>query len=223
MAGINDVLRKMREAGKFQDMKQKGNLGEDAVVALCADRRDRTGHGLLYQGFMYPYQKDSTGKVVTGNIQYNAETGKFVEYTSEKIKDEIDVLYITPFRIFPIEVKSYHATIDIDANCWLYKNGEPVEKSPLAQAEKHARHLYHAIYDVIPDGDPDYIVPICCFVDRCKIRDVRSQAIVDYIPVCTLNTFLKCIAKYNTPMSFNIDLEKVEERLEQVKTSTKKY
>jgi hypothetical protein len=119
-------------------------------------------------------------------------------------------------------VKSYHArTLDVYEH-WFNKNSTPVDKSPVMQAEKHARHLYHAIYTVLPDGNPSYIQPMVCFVDRCKVRDDRSQHFVDYVPVCVLNNLLATINKYNTPLEYNLDLEQIERKLNEVKVSIKR-
>ena len=63
MASINDVLRDMRNAGTLQDMRQKGDLGEEAVLAICYDRKEKAGAGLLYQSFMYPYQTDRSRRI----------------------------------------------------------------------------------------------------------------------------------------------------------------
>jgi hypothetical protein len=210
----------MRTAGKLQDMKGKGNHGEEAVLAICADRKKTVGNGILYQSFMYPYQTTREGVCYTGNVKY--ENKKFVEYTSDSINDEIDVLYITPYKIFAIEVKSYHARcIDVYEH-WCNKDSVPMEKSPIAQAEKHARHLYHAIYDVLPNGEAKYIQPIVCFVDRCKVRDDRSQHFQDYVPVCVLNNLLSVINHYNMPYEYNLDLEQIERKLNSVKVSIKR-
>lgn len=220
MASINDVLSNMRKAGKVQDMKEKGDLGEDAVLAVLFNRKEQTGNGLLYQSFMYPYQTNAYGVCYTGNIKY--EDGDFVEYTKDSINDEIDVLYCTPYRIFCIEVKSYHAkTLDIYDH-WFNRGNTPVDKSPVMQAEKHARHLYHAIYDVLPDGRPEYIIPMVCFVDRCKVRDDRSQHFQIYVPVCILNNLMQTINRNNTPLDYNIDLGQLERKLNEVKVSIKK-
>lgn len=220
MPGINDVLRNMRAAGKVQDMKEKGDLGEEAVLSICYDRKEKTGTGLLYQSFMYPYQTTRSGRCYTGNIKY--ENGDFVEYTDDSINDEIDVLYITPYRIFAIEVKSYKArSLDVYEH-WFNRGSTPVDKSPIMQAEKHARHLYHALYDVLPDGEPKYIQPLVCFVDKCRVRDDRSQHFIDYVPVCILNNLLATINAYNTPLEYNLDLEQIERKLNSVKVSIKR-
>lgn len=220
MGSINDVLKNMRSAGKVQDMKEKGDLGEEAVLAICNERKQKTGNGLLYQSYMYPYQTNRSGVCYTGNIKYENE--QFVEYTNDSINDEIDVLYITPYRIFVIEVKSYKArSLDVYEH-WFNRNSTPVDKSPIAQAEKHARHLYHAIYDVLPDGNPKYIVPMVCFVDKCRVRDDRSEHFRDYVPVCILNNLLKTLNKYNTPLEYNLDLTHLERKLQTTKVSIKR-
>lgn len=220
MANVNDILDKMRKAGKIQDARGKGDAGEDAVIAICYDRLQRSGKGLLYQSYMYPYQSNRQGVVYTGNIKY--ENQQFNEYTDESINDEIDVLYITPYRIFIIEVKSYHARKLEVYDHWFNYNGSPVDKSPIAQAEKHARHFYHAVKDFIPDGDSRYIIPIVCFVDKCKVLDDRSQHFRDYIPISILDTLLSTINKYNKPLDYNIALDQLEQHLERIKVSIKR-
>lgn len=221
MANINNVLAKMRSAGKLEDKHVKGDLGEDAVLAICVERMNKcNGVGILYQSFKYPYQTNAQGVCYTGNIKYENE--EFVEYTKDTIDDEIDVLYITPYRIFPIEVKSYHARrLDVYEH-WFNRDSTPVDKSPIAQAEKHARHLYHALYEVLPDGNPDYIKPMVCFVDRCKVLDDRSEHFKDYVPVCILNNLLETINKYNKPLNYNLDLNMIEKQLNHIKTSIKR-
>ena len=220
MASINDILNKMRKAGKIQDAKGKGDLGEDAVLAICYDRMQASGKGLLYQSLMYPYQSNRSGVVYTGNIKY--ENQEFVEYTEDRINDEIDVLYVTPYRIFVIEVKSYHARKLEVYDHWFNYNGSPVDKSPIVQAEKHARHLYHALHDVIPDGNPMYIVPMVCFVDNCKVLDDREEYFQNYIPIAILDTLLSTLNKNNVPLEYNLDLAQIENKINQIKVSIKR-
>lgn len=220
MTSLNSVLGKMRAAGKLQNMKDKGDLGEEAVLSICYDRKQKTGNGLLYQSYMYPYQTNKSGICYLGNVVF--KEGELIDYSRDTLNDEIDVLYVTPYRVFPIEVKSYHAKSLEVYEHWFNKNGEPVEKSPIMQAEKHARHLYHLIYDVLPDGDPHYIQPIVCFVDRCQVIDDRSDHFFDYIPVCVLNNLLKILNRYNKPLTYNLDLKEVERKLMSGKVSIKK-
>lgn len=220
MADINSVLSRMRKAGKLQNMKDKGDAGEDAVLAVCYKRKQLSGTGLLYQSYAYPYQTNRSGVCYTGNIVY--KDNDLIEYTRDSINDEIDILYITPYKIFPIEVKSYHSgSIDIYDH-WFNKNHEPVEKSPVLQAEKHARHLYHLIYEYLPDGDPSYIKPIVCFVDRCTIHDDRAPHFQEYVPVCVLNNLMRTLNDYNTPGAYNLDLTAIDNKLNECKVSIRK-
>lgn len=214
---INDTLKAMRDSGKVQDWTEKGALGEDAVFEVCLNRKEQC---LLYHSFTYPYQSNRSGIVFMGNIKY--EGGQFVEYTDASINDEIDVLYITPSRIFPIEVKSYHSKhIDVYDH-WMNRDDTPTDKSPITQAEKHARQLYHAIYDVLPDGKAKYICPIVCFVDRCTLRDDRSDYFQKYIPVCTLNDLNKTINKNSKPYEYILSLRDIKKKLKEVAVSIKK-
>ena len=219
---INSVLEAMRMAGKMTDNKLKGDLGEDAVLSLCLKRKEAAGNGLLYQSFVYPYQTNAYGVCYTGNIVRDSATGEFREYTRDSFKDEIDVLYITTHRVFPIEVKSYGgARLDV-SDLWFTRNNQFVEKSPIAQAEKHARHLYHAMYEVLPDGRPEYIKPIVCFVDKCHLREERNNYFHSYIPVCILDRLLSTIHEYNKPLEYNLDLHAIERKLNEVQISVRK-
>lgn len=216
MGKIDSILKDMRKAGKVSDWKFKGDAGEKAVLQICLELQRRIG-GLVYHSYTYPYQTDSAGRVYTGNIKL--ENGKFIEITetARQLQDEIDVLYITDYRIFVIEVKAYHAKIDIYDH-WMKKNGTEVDKSSILQTEKHSRHLYHAIHTVIPDGKANYIVPLCCFVDRCTVRDDRSSEFERYISVCILNNLKSTIMSLNTPLEYNLDLEEIKRKLNEKKT-----
>lgn len=216
---INQTLEKMRKAGKVSDYKSKGNLGEDAVLSLTLELQNKIG-GLVYNSFSYPYQSNEAGKNYTGNIKL--EDGKYVEYTDSdrSLTDEIDILFVTPYRIFPVEVKAYHAKLEVYDH-WFRKNGTEVDKSPILQAEKHARHLYHALHSVLPDGSPEYIVPMCCFVDRCKIIDTRSDSFADYIPISILNNYKSILMERNTPLKYNLSIEDIKLKLNDIKTDCK--
>lgn len=217
---INSILKTMRAEGKLQNMKGKGDAGEDAVLQLILERHRHTG-GLVFQSFKYPYQQNRQGKTYLGNIKL--EDGKYVEYTDAKngriLEDEIDILYITPYRIIPIEVKAYHANLKVYDN-WMDKQGTPVDKSPITQAEKHARHLYHALVDVIPDGRPEYIRPIVCFVDRCKLDDRREN--IQYLPCCILNNLKKTVIGVNSPLRYNLDIEHIHRKLKEIQTDVRR-
>jgi len=208
----------MREAGKLRNYKEKGDLGEEVVWELCKNLG--LPNFLLYHSYKYPYQSNRDNVVYTGNVKY--ENGRFVEYTSKSIDDEIDVLLVTPYRVFPIEVKSYRAK-RIDAyDHWVNKDGDPVDKSPIAQAEKHARHLYHAIHMALPDGDSSYIIPIVCFTDKCALYDERAPQFKDYIPVCIANTLRKTLLQYNKPGNYLLSLSAIQDKLKEHAVSIKR-
>lgn len=214
---VNKHLAAMRQAGRVQDVKKKGALGEAAVMDIMHDYRARRG-GLLYQGFMYPYASDRSGKVYLGNIFWNQETSAYSDVTKQ-LNDEIDVLYISHYHIYPIEVKSYHMKSVTLTNDWMVRDGTKVDKSPLAQAEKHARHLYHQLFDVIPDGDPHYIIPIVCFVDRVDkgCDDQRSSEFQFYLPVVPINDLRQLIIDRDFAISdCTLDLDAIEKKLKSI-------
>ena len=216
MADINSILKSMRQSGKIRDHKAKGSAGEKAVLEVAHEFL-RSTSGIMFLSYKYPYQTDRSGACYLGNIKY--ENGKYVDYTNKSYADEIDVLIITPYRIFPIEVKSYHARSIEIFDHWMRKDKEEVEKSVIVQAEKHARHLYHLLNPFIPEGNPDYIVPIVCFVDRCSISDTRSTLMQEYIKLTILNTLMSTLIKCHTPLNYSLDLPAIYKYMDQKKIS----
>lgn len=215
MPDINKILKQMRESGKIMDHKGKGSAGEKAVLEVAHEFLRSTG-GIMYLSYKYPYQSDRSGACYLGNIKY--ENGKFVDYSSTSYNDEVDVLLITPYRIYPIEVKSYHAKIEL-YDFWMRKNKEEVDKSTIVQTEKHARHFYHFLNPFIPEGNPDYIVPIACFVDRCEISDNRSTLQQEYVKVAILNTLMQTLIKTHTPLDNCLDIQAIYEYMDKKKVS----
>ena len=197
MQNINKILEKMRKSARTS-YKDKGNLGEEAALEIVLSIQKKIG-GLVYHSFSYPYATDPDGNTCTGNIKY--ENGKFVEYTESDrgMFDEIDILFVTAYRVLAIEVKSYHAKM-VAYDHWFKKNGTMVDKSPIFQAEKHVRHLYTHLAPVLPDGNTNYVIPLCCFVDRCTIEDIRSPEFSRYVPICILNNFEETLKDLNTPL-----------------------
>ncbi len=216
-AAANAHMAEMIQQGKMGDYKAKGAAGEAVVMDIMHDYRTRRG-GLLYQGFMYPYATDRSGKLYLGNIFWNEETQEFSDVTRQ-VNDEIDVLYVSNFRVFAIEVKSYHIRKAVLTDAWMTREGRKVEKSPPCQAEKHARHLYHQIYDVLPDGDPRFIVPMVCFVDRVEkeFDDQRSGKAQLYMPVVPVNLLQQTILDYDfSPNDYTLDVDAIEKKLRSI-------
>ena len=189
---INKNLRAMRAAGKVMDIKAKGAAGEAAAFDIVHEYRTKRG-GILKQGFMYPYASNRQGRVYLGNIFWDEEKQKFYDMTKQ-LNDEIDILYISNYRVFAIEVKSYHDKTIVVTDKWMERQGKKVEKSPFAQAEKHARHLYHQLYDVLPFGDPRYMT----------ILDNLKQLLIDRdLPVDEDNRY-------------TLDLDMIEKKLKSI-------
>lgn len=211
---VNKHLRDMRAAGKMSDIKAKGAAGELAALDVVHDYYLKRG-GILKQGFMYPYASNRQNQIYLGNIFWDEEHQCYTDMTKQ-LDDEIDILYISNYRVFPIEVKAYH---DMDIRItdeWMWRGGKRVDKSPLAQAEKHARHLYHQIYDVLPEGDPSYIHPIVCFVDACDGEDERSDKMKKYLTVTTLTDLTATLCAQDIARPNTLDLDMIEKKLKEI-------
>ena len=200
---VDATIGKMHDTGGTG----KGVYGEQAVLRMCEILYQKNG-GILYHSFVYPC--DSTKP---GNIKVN-QFGKLVVEPVVK-NTEIDVLYVTPNRIFPIEVKAYNSkeiilTDDRITGC--YKT----DKSPIHQNEMHARHLYSAIYKNLPEGKSSYIIPIVVFVDKCKVIDKRSDWQLCYIYTATLDSLPDLLRDLDKPSDYLLDLVSIEQTLKNI-------
>ena len=175
--------------------KDKGDAGEEILMSLAKEYQEDQECIVLWS-YLYPYSSNRDGKTYTGNIKL--QNGKFIELTKEGFKDEIDV----------VKCKARSGKWLVYDH-WAKQNSADVDKSPITQCEKHARHLYHLIYEYIPDGKSDYIVPVTAFVDRCILTDKRSKQYRDYIKVCIANNFKSIIREHDTPLTNKLSVKHI--------------
>lgn len=207
---VNGCLNKMHQNSKTG----KGTFGEQAVFKICEELYQREG-GILYHSYSY-----KTDKTQAGNIKMGENGQLYVENLGDYT--EIDILYVSKYRVFPIEVKAYRAKeirIDDRGIYGCYKTN----KSPIHQNEMHCRHLYSYLYRALPNGETDYIVPLVHMVDKCKLVDERSNWQKDYIKIATLNTLVETIQKYNTPLDHKLDLVLMDNVLREGLIKHEKY
>ena len=217
---MNDCLNEMHK----QSGTNKGSYGEMAVFKICEQLYQKQG-GILYHS--YEYKVDPT---LAGNIKKDSSGKMYVENLGSTT--EIDVLYVTPNRIFPIEVKAYSTsrrsgkgktigeivlTDSGISGCFI------TSKSPVHQNEMHCRHLYSHIFKCIPDGRTEYIQPIVVFVDECKLRDDRSDWQRQYIWAITLEYLPNLLKKLDVPGSYLLDLPAVSRNLHEACVGKSKF
>lgn len=207
---VSSILKDMRSG----DIKQKGNAGELAAFRVIEQVYQRIG-GILYWSYLYKADKN-----LKGNIKKDSNGKLYCENTGSHT--EIDVLYVSPFRVFPIEVKSYSANMITLTDDGIY-GCHTKDKSPIHQNEMHARHLLSLIYRALPEGDEKYIVPIVTFVDKCKLIDKRSDWQKEYIQKSILNSLKKKIEENNYPYEYLINLKLMDDVLKQACESSEKY
>ena len=206
---VNALLKTMHSEAPIE----KGSTGELAVTRICEEIYQAYG-GILYHSYEY-----KTDPNLAGNIKKDG--GKFYIENTGPVT-EIDVLLVTPFRIFPIEVKAYKAK-KITLTDAEITGCSITNKSPVHQNEMHCRHLYSHIFKSLPNGSTDYIVPIVCFVDETVVSDKRKDWQKEYIKVCILNTLKSTITKFNTPGSYRLDLTAIDQSLKDCATNWDKY
>ncbi len=207
---VNDALNKMHQ----NTSTGKGTYGEQAVLAICEKYYQKEG-GILIHSYTY---KTDPGQV--GNIKRGENGQLYVENLSDYT--EIDVLYVSKYRVFPIEVKAYKSkeiTLDDSGIYGCYKT----DKSPVHQNEMHCRHLYPFLFRGLPDGDTSYIVPLVCFADECKVIDSRSSWQQEYIRVCSPNGLDNLIRQLNTPLGYRLNLQLIDNLLKEYMIKHEKY
>ena len=195
----------------------KGTPGEKAVFSICEDLYQRRGGILIHS---YEYKVDPQ---LEGNIKMNEDGSVFVERLGSVT--EIDVLYISKYRVFPIEVKAYSVAHGAkDKKIILTDKGISgclVDyKSPVHQNEMHCRHLYSYIFRALPEGATKYVVPIVCFVDGCVIGDRRSPEQKKYIKVCTADELYDMLLELDTPIDYKINLSLMDKILKEAASSS---
>lgn len=208
---INTALKKMN--ARRDIAVEKGTAGEEAVLGLIQSYMEIRG-GALYHSYSYPYAQNRHGIYYPGNIYLEGE--KYLEVPGRAgLYDEIDVLYITPSRIFSIEVKARGGKWKLYDH-WATQNSRLVDKSPMAQAEKHARHLYHQIYEYLPNGSRSYIVPLVVLVDKAELEDSRSMEFKQVLPVARLNNLKAKISSYDTTLAYSLNVDEILLRLKNI-------
>lgn len=207
---VNSLLGKMRDSSQTG----KGTYGEQAVFKICEQFYQREG-GILIHSYSYKVDKEQKGNIKRGeNGQLYVEN--LGDYT------EIDVLYVSKFRVFPIEVKAYRAKEIRFDDAGIYGCFK-TDKSPVHQNEMHCRHLYPHIFRALPEGKTDYIVPLVCMVDKCNIIDERLDWQRDYIKLCVLNNLEETIRANNTPLNYRLNLQDMNNILKEVMIKEEKY
>jgi len=211
VASTAELMKKLQGTKNSLTGKEKGDLGESIALSAIKryDKEVNNTKSLIYQGFKYSYTAS-----VPGNAVYDKTSNSFKSFDSGSFDDEIDILYITEYRIFIIEVKARSGTW-VFKDDWSFVRNEPSEKCPAAQTEKHARQFYSRCYPYIPDGNPEYVKCVLCFVDRVKLLDKRQH---DYgIKLSILNTLLMEISKLNVPLDRRIDIGGLETQLQLIR------
>lgn len=206
---VNGFLKQMRDVGGTS----KGEYGEGAVFSICEELYQKRGGILIHS---YEYKTDSK---LPGNVKRN-DNGLYIENLSGFT--ELDVLYVSPYNIFPIEVKAYKAkeiTLTDDKIDGCFKT----DKSPIHQNEMHCRHLYSYLYRALPNGETKYVKPIVCFVDKCSVIDDRSDWQREYIYVAILNTLKELILSLDTPNEYKLNLSLVDNILKEGMIGSKRY
>lgn len=192
----------------------KGSYGEMAVFKIC-EQFYRDNGGILIHSYSFKVDKDQAG-----NIKKDENGNLFIENLGSST--EIDVLYVSQYRVYPIEVKAYKAKqieLKDDGIYGCYKT----DKSPIHQNEMHCRHLYPFLFRALPNGDTRYIVPVVCLVDKCKIIDARSDWQKDYIHLTVLNNIKQFIEETNTPLEYRFDLDLVDKLLREYLVESETY
>lgn len=207
---VNSLLGKMRDSSQTG----KGTYGEQAVFKICEQFYQKEG-GILIHSYSYKVDKEQKGNIKRGeNGQLYVEN--LGDYT------EIDVLYVSKFRVFPIEVKAYRAKEIRFDDAGIYGCFK-TDKSPVHQNEMHCRHLYPHIFRALPEGKTDYIVPLVCMVDKCNIIDERLDWQRDYIKLCVLNNLEETIRANNTPLNYRLNLQDMNNILKEAMIKEEKY
>jgi hypothetical protein len=210
-----EFLRMKPQWAQSKDWTAKGTAGENLAYSVLRKYQRRYG-GEILRSYTFKYARKPSGVEYPGNLVFKGGKLISIQIDDKKSKrsliDEIDLLYVTSYCVIPIEVKAYGSKIVLRDDWWDY-TGDASNKYPLLQAEKHCRHLYHNIYDILPGGDPGFIKPIVVFVDRTKITDERSAEFVKSLRVANLNSLYRVLIEVNHPKKVKVHYDQIMARL----------
>ena len=202
-AGIDKILRDMSKLRGREAGAGKGDMGEAAIMQILKLHKKRLGRRcVIMQSYAFPYAPN-----IEGNIKLGSDGSFMHEPGKEGTNDEIDIVMLTDYRIFLIEVKAYSGKILIN-DIWTHHANKWDEKSAICQTEKHGRHFYHSFFDVIPEGAHEYIKLITVFTGSCDIEDRRTMN-RDYIPIAVANDINKTLHTHDKQGKYNIDVDTV--------------
>lgn len=209
---VNGILNKMHNQKVATD---KGSYGEKAVFSICEDLYQRRG-GILIHSYSYKVEKGLAGNIKLDEAKPRVENLGSIT--------EIDVLLVTPYRVYPIEVKAYKAKAITLTNTAI-SGCLSTDKSPVHQNEMHMRHLYPQIFQALPDGRCyEFVVPIVVFADETTVIDKRTPDQKDYIKVTILNQLRQLLVYHDKPYDgIKLDLKSIELRLRGAMTSSEKF
>ena len=208
---VKSYIDQMRSASGVD----KGVWGERAALRVLLDIYRERG-GILIHSYEYNTDPDKNGNIKQENGRH------YLEKVGSST--EIDILYVSQYRVFPIEIKSYNADTIILTTQGI-TGCHTTNKSPIHQNEMHCNHLYTAIAESI-NGNPQFMVPIVCFMtwhNKPVIQDERPEQERRYILTTNINTLADTIRACDTPLDYRINLDMMDRQLKAVMQSADTY
>jgi hypothetical protein len=221
---IKQQFKTFLKMKKYMTPEEKGAAGEELAISIVRRFPKKVG-GFMIAGYKFPYAKKKNGDEYPGNLVLN--NGRLVSYeypkTPRRNHDEIDLLVVTKYSIIVIECKAYGSSsgIQLYDHWWKYDGSGTENKYPLGQCEKHCRHLYHQLWDLLPQGQPSYIKPLVVFVDRQRVKDLRSPEMQRKIHLATANTLLREVYRLSKASNYYLNTEAIENRLKALRIGGK--
>lgn len=207
---INLLLQKL---AKLND-ENKGSLGEEIVFEVVKRYQKKRGNLILLRSVSYPYIPHVAGNIKLIDSEYK-------HFSDSNTEDEVDIIVISSYRIFLIEVKAYRYQVTFTDE-WTYRPKGPIEKSIPIQAEKHARHFYYNFFHTLPDGNSNYIIPMIVLADKSTIIDNRNSNMKQYIPITNLNNLNKTISDRDTPLEYELNTPEILKAIKEKSLSINK-
>ncbi|MER2114152.1 MAG: nuclease-related domain-containing protein [Solibacillus isronensis] len=180
--------------------QDRGEIGERAVTRLGVYWASQYKDHIWQSSYMYPQ-----GPVHQTQNSMEAEP-----------VTEIDLLIITPYRVFVIEIKTVYGIMKIDENSQIEisKTGEFTgdfeKKNYFQQNEMHARHLYYHLAPVLPDGKPEYIIPLVVVAGNMRFEDHRPEHLIKAYPIVTATNLYQTLTELNQPLEYLLNINKIK-------------
>lgn len=152
---------------------------------------------------------------------------KSTNTVEEEPVTEADLLVVTPYNVFVIEIKTIYGKMKVNEDYTMEIvnqgdfRGNHEKKNFFRQNEMHCRHIYYHLHDILPNGDSSYIKPLIVMTGKMKVFDERNKSDKIRNPLVITNKLIPNLSRMDKPKDFLLDINRIRKRLDKIRVLDK--